>query len=573
MSVLTATNRALLCQEIVDNVFDSLDSPYDSTDSSTRKTLASLATTCKNFSEPALRVLWRKLPSICYLLRLLPQWGPNAAHDKYYYTENTYTLHGEPNDEEWALLQRYAKLVRDVKWDADVEGTSIAQIVSKRCNGTHFLPRLEGLYSFTLSSEVFGPQCFFDALLPPTLRHLTLSFAFSSIFDNGAAPLLKHAVTRISTRLPLLTTLSVKECSSDVPMTMLHPLLALKTLRTVIITKPPMDNAILSHLAALESLKVLKASLSLDISDERRPNLDAGFSRAEIMKLRGNPQHISFVISAASMTKLRSLSLTITYDRRRGPVVNANSESLVQAVASIASNTPSSLTCFKLKVEDELPELPDLMVIIEPLLALRSLTELHLSFNQLLSVCDDELIRILTSMPDLMMLRIPHHKPYQSTDLPDEVIMASVLEFIALHCPRLHTLELPHLHFGDIPPLDGVFATHHRLMRLAFFAYPDRGIADDDEDDYPITLWLDAALYVNRLFPSFKLDAPEDDTAARPFGMDTEMSHRISGVGGQRLVHYLTYIRDGASNGEQFAEMGIDGVVDGAAATLPPLAI
>ena len=92
MSILhwqcTATARAIACQDIVESVCELLTPPFylyqlcrrDDDKEINQRTLARLARTCKAFSDPALRVLWRRLDYIYILLRLLPQYLPSPPN-------------------------------------------------------------------------------------------------------------------------------------------------------------------------------------------------------------------------------------------------------------------------------------------------------------------------------------------------------------------------------------------------------------------------------------------------------------------------------------------------------------
>lgn len=64
--VRSAAQESLKISEILDNVFTHL-----LEEDNGRKTLLSLALACKDFSGPALDVLWRDMPCIMPLLRLL----------------------------------------------------------------------------------------------------------------------------------------------------------------------------------------------------------------------------------------------------------------------------------------------------------------------------------------------------------------------------------------------------------------------------------------------------------------------------------------------------------------------
>ncbi len=86
----TSTYRAMMCQEIVENVCEflssssSLEDSYRRADDKGNKgALARLARTCKAFSDPALRVLWRRLDTIRNLLQLLPQYRHPLPSDAF----------------------------------------------------------------------------------------------------------------------------------------------------------------------------------------------------------------------------------------------------------------------------------------------------------------------------------------------------------------------------------------------------------------------------------------------------------------------------------------------------------
>ena len=90
---ITSTHRALICQEIVENICEFLDPQQLNQPSrqvaesiKLRTTLVNVAHTCQAFYDPALRVLWRHLGGISDLLRVLPQYvlprsdDPTVSH-------------------------------------------------------------------------------------------------------------------------------------------------------------------------------------------------------------------------------------------------------------------------------------------------------------------------------------------------------------------------------------------------------------------------------------------------------------------------------------------------------------
>lgn len=75
------TREALANEDVLHLIFEHFDlQPGSNTIAQTRKNLLFAAKTCKAFSEPALNLLWRVLPSLLPLLLLLPSAEVTNGH-------------------------------------------------------------------------------------------------------------------------------------------------------------------------------------------------------------------------------------------------------------------------------------------------------------------------------------------------------------------------------------------------------------------------------------------------------------------------------------------------------------
>ncbi|KAH9919433.1 hypothetical protein B0H21DRAFT_225903 [Amylocystis lapponica] len=189
--------------------------------------LASAARVCRDFSNPALDVLWASLDSFLPLLRLFHAFeekpfessdqlitsGSGVANVRYYLPDDAV-----PDAAEWARFQQYAERVRSIKYS---HGRGINPAVFMwligHNRGEPLLPRLQ-----TLTWHSASPQNseLLD-VLPPSLHHLELRIApdaterddTGSIDSDPESSLMvdpsEQLVRNILAKTPLLQTLGI----------------------------------------------------------------------------------------------------------------------------------------------------------------------------------------------------------------------------------------------------------------------------------------------------------------------------------------------------------------------------
>ncbi|OJT15409.1 hypothetical protein TRAPUB_8038, partial [Trametes pubescens] len=183
----SAVHRCLPVSEIFQLIVDSLDSK------SRRRTLLSLAQTCKMLYEASVPALWKSQFGLVRLLRLLPSgtWSEVRAKGRNTLS-NTKTI-TKPNEIEWTRFHHYAQHVRTLYWDVDqgkVSLDTLSVLESVRdAVGQPLFPKLDELQWYEPSAEYFS---FIRLFLTPTIR--TLVLALPADFD---VPIMVEALNHV----------------------------------------------------------------------------------------------------------------------------------------------------------------------------------------------------------------------------------------------------------------------------------------------------------------------------------------------------------------------------------------
>ncbi|EPS95793.1 hypothetical protein FOMPIDRAFT_99299 [Fomitopsis schrenkii] len=177
------TQQALSTLDILLNIFERLqfsstsNNWYSEKAADNRATLAHAAAVCKDLHGPAVRILWRDLPTFSALVRLLP----NRVVDVGCNDEKAYVLETKLDQKQWARFTYYAGFVRRCEsrprstycenWVGNVDPMVFSYLFMY--NGHKpILPRLERL-SWCQDSLVDSNWAL-TSLLTPSLRHLTI---------------------------------------------------------------------------------------------------------------------------------------------------------------------------------------------------------------------------------------------------------------------------------------------------------------------------------------------------------------------------------------------------------------
>ncbi|GJE97473.1 hypothetical protein PsYK624_136940 [Phanerochaete sordida] len=124
---------------------------------------------CRAFLEPAMDELWRWLPTVDHLIRVLPE------HTRGDEPEHQLIVVEEPSEADWQRFVFYARRVQELDYDLDIdsrgiEGPSVNwESVVEFFPGDRLLPNLR-----CLRSDQGWMQRFFHLTLHPPLRHLFL---------------------------------------------------------------------------------------------------------------------------------------------------------------------------------------------------------------------------------------------------------------------------------------------------------------------------------------------------------------------------------------------------------------
>ncbi|KIM45703.1 hypothetical protein M413DRAFT_24845 [Hebeloma cylindrosporum] len=192
----SAQERAMENQDILGEIFNvisfDLDTPGNDP-SQTRKDLFYAACTCRAFLDPAVNALWRVLPSLYPLLKLLPSFQ----------LVNSQYILPDVNPEEWGLLEDYARRVRIIEYTS--LRWSVSPLVYFRLNQlrrSSLFPALKMLrFPPNVSVDMFSPF----SMLSPDMERLELNHSLLSdselfrpffAFATTNSPNITHLVLR-----------------------------------------------------------------------------------------------------------------------------------------------------------------------------------------------------------------------------------------------------------------------------------------------------------------------------------------------------------------------------------------
>ncbi|RPD57350.1 hypothetical protein L227DRAFT_655508 [Lentinus tigrinus ALCF2SS1-6] len=539
---LTSIERALACQDVVDHICESLAIPsylYQSCWKSDRYktskcTLARLARTCKAFSDPALRVLWRHLNHIHQLLRLLPEYvPPPGTFSQTYVPASEQALSAVPNDDDWARLQSYAVRVRELKyWPSTRIDSASWRILSEKCSGGPLLPRLERLLCFDIAphSDAVLSHLFF----PLSLRYLSVTFdAWYQRYQRKEhiEIMLRNIVSHAS-HLHYLSISSFQQMLCN-QVKSLHPIQELHGIQSLSFASSyELDDVLLVHCKSSSTLRHLSCKIDTR-GATKRPDIRGGFGSLESVSLFGSTEDIVWFFEAVCVDSLRDVA--VTFDTK------TDLDDLLHSTTKVLKIVSSSLRSFSLEINIDSSEALPLLKSIEPILDLPTIEKFTVQSRQPIVVSADDIMCIANAWRDLRTLHIYHFSLESTPRLPGRI-----LEDIALRCPRLESLKLPVLDFTDLPPQTREPVLDHDLVDLHFFPRSIDDPEDELSDVWPRNLdvierdlhnihtpsvWLNAALFVDRLFPRVDLDE------------NPMRRMRVNWYGGLMLSLYLSAIR------------------------------
>ncbi|KAI0657703.1 hypothetical protein C8Q70DRAFT_1000214 [Cubamyces menziesii] len=436
------------------------------------RTLACLARVCKAFTNPTLDVLWRDVPSVDVLLKVLPclQHDPGIQHVQY-------TILDDISAVQWDRLQFYAGLIRALHQAYPLQALSIQRVVwaviKQRCCGRPLLPNLQTLELRHIDiSDPVG----LTLLLSPSLRTVVLSFSRA----NGtmrhrrlqplipASPIPTHfeaLVQLIGSTLPHLTRLQVLNLPGSLPSHCMSYLTRLHQLHRIELgIDTAADYHVLQCLSRFPSLRTLSVAVVLREEDrEQELDLGPGFLGLEELHLNGRAEDLVAVIQVSSFLALRSLSLEIcTVD---------SPDAFMDDFAVICSRVPKSISKIDLAVSMNYGFEPiSLTTLVKPVLSWGAVTVFKVQTDNYAPILDnDDLRSFAEAWPHLVdfELRPTNEDNSQGVKHPKVYVTITGLIDLAQRCPRLRSLTIPALDIAELPDIRDVPPLNRRdLSRL-----------------------------------------------------------------------------------------------------------
>ena len=285
--------------------------------------------------------------------------------------------------------------------------------------------------------------------------------------------------------------------------------------------------SMLLDISEVSTLEFLSARVNLRHGDENM--LRGRFLSLTRLKLMGSASGLASFLQATSPPLLTALSLRFTSNSERS--------TLLAFIASTVAAVPNTLKRLSLAWDSahNQPPLEALMDVIEPALALRSLTKFVARVPTVHSVDDNDIERMVTAWPDLSKLRIVRSIPSRGP-VDDGHLTWRVFLHHAERCPDLTCIELPDVSFDNVP--DEAFVppiTGHGLQELEFWSR-----------DRDTQTCLRMAILLDKLFPHLEL--PDFD--------------HVSWAEGWIMVqHFLLAMQNGRAHEKVFERMELEKTV------------
>ncbi|KAH9833393.1 uncharacterized protein C8Q71DRAFT_909446 [Rhodofomes roseus] len=410
--------------------------------------LARSARVCKDFREPALRVLWRDIPSIDVLVKLL---SPSAKEVP------VWVLVRSIRAEEWTRFQYHARFVRCCRMPAHEfsgvyrhpVGTTVHHHLSIENTGKPLLPNLEELE--WSQDQPLVTSLFF--LLTPSLRRLTIYMRedpyarrYEQSFDQAihAEQMLLNRVFTLSPRLGYLClqgTWNRTDVFPEIPR--------------IDSPSPAYRSLDFSHFGSLGMMVNKLADVPyltfLSVTAVKLPPLEERPTFKHLRQLvvkEESPGSSATFLASAAFPKLRSLRLHMPDARIPDALWQATAIALphlrkLYVRRARSRHSPQPMDC---SVADAL----------RPLLALVDLRRVEIDFGAwALDASDDDVREITRSWPKLQVLKLSHHASSVRLSL-------HALACVERNCPDL-----------TAPALSGIFI-HNILVRGVHTQYIDR---------------------------------------------------------------------------------------------------
>ncbi|KAJ6544285.1 hypothetical protein B0H19DRAFT_1170183 [Mycena capillaripes] len=410
----------------------------------TRRTLYSAALTSKNFSECAIKLLWRRLSNILPLLRLVPNFRLEGE---------VYILPGIVTEEEWAVVHRYAAYVWDIDfaqygtWAQNGISVDPSVYVLLAMRGRPLFPNLrrlslstsEGYTAEMLLCLSSGIKSLTLADIPDIwaetfLHRLTSNGAHLSYLSlgNHAGPLSKCIAFQT------LKALELHGTNGGMPITAAH-LIELGSLPALQSFATDMSGWDRVELASVARQSLFQALTELKI------NADLGLMHRKVLEF----------LSSISSCQMQSLSIWSRMGQGWGARWEGNTSStgifsaIMRCIEARWTTTLQHL---------DILQISGLLDDLVPLQEVKGLQSVHLRSVLRGPLSDARVLSVIRTWINLRTLEISRAEAD-----------ATFLRCLAEYCPALRTLRVAYT--AAVPPTLDVTAqtTSHLLEELRFF--------------------------------------------------------------------------------------------------------
>ncbi|CAL1695410.1 unnamed protein product [Somion occarium] len=422
---------ALCIDEILLQVFSYLRPPnnrwndryYVGKIRSARKTLASMARTCKLFSEPALNLLWERQNSILPLLKVLPTFRRNE--------NDAYSIVSPISPEDWERFQSYARRIHIFIYSSSKSiHSSVFACLAQARGDAPLLPSLRHIV-WTRSSTFGDEMVLFVA---PSLKIADIGpFGYVSCMDevetfdgNHGLEVLLDSLVKVASNLEQLKVEGslTSACTSSISR--------LRNLRVLDLSACGSWSSIqtfqtLATMEHLTQLQINTLSLGMDGGQTEVP-----FSSLQILEISGSPSSINSVVRSISSTHLRAITIKGTYSyppEEWQPCCSTLNSRFSNSLREFRMNL--LLGCLSMTKESE-----DVMQLIRPLVDISMLRVVALDLEGHLRVDDADITSMASAWRELREFRLWCHKSGNGPSLQS-------LAACAAFCPQLAQLELP----------------------------------------------------------------------------------------------------------------------------------
>ncbi|KAH9950459.1 hypothetical protein B0H21DRAFT_819261 [Amylocystis lapponica] len=411
------------------------------------KTLARLALSCRSFTEPALNVLWARQTSLMPLLRVFPTFCTHSGDFSY----------DDPiADDHWIRFQQYAARIHAFVYCRHVHlSCSVFNTLAQKAGDSPLLPSLCHLVWKQTTSD--DPAASLFRLSP--LRDVYISpyeidygvFDESEHLDSNPSHAVLLFLNSVVTETSPLQRLVLAgpfpdSCKSVIPQ--------LKSLRQLDLGMAgAIDHDLLSALSSMTTL----SDLSFHTRGLRSANCLArpAFRSLESCILSGSALSICAVLEAIDSSSLHSVSIVAS--RAFTPADILSCTSMLQR-----KFTPCLRSVhMRASVEFLVSERVGIMSMLEPLLGLALIEDLHLDFDEQrghLRVYDQDVEAMVSAWSHLRHFHLWHHSAGDDPSLQS-------LALFATHCPNLRDVALV-VSVGPSPDLSPAPALPHHLRDL-----------------------------------------------------------------------------------------------------------